>query len=113
MPVSESDVLLESPAVLAQLLLSMVPACTWRRGGRSGAASPPAPRQAANPHGVQALLRPETEQKRPDRSRPCTCGACPRCQDNARWNRIFDEKFADPSYYGRVSIRHNSSLAGI
>ena len=112
MPVSESDVLLESPAVLAPLLLSMGPACTWRRGGWPGAASPPAPRKEAN-RTEQAPLRPETEPKRPDRSHPCACGACPRCRDNARWNRIFDEKYADPSYYGRVSIRHNSSLAGV
>ena len=28
----------------------------------------------------------------------CKCGECPRCLDNARWNRLF-EKFVDPTYY--------------
>ena len=29
----------------------------------------------------------------------CQCGKCPRCLDNARWERIYQEKFADPDYY--------------
>ena len=29
----------------------------------------------------------------------CNCGSCPTCQDNARWERVFNEKFADPEYY--------------
>ena len=24
------------------------------------------------------------------------CGTCARCLDNAKWDRIFNEKFADP-----------------
>jgi hypothetical protein len=28
--------------------------------------------------------------------RPCRCGVCSQCQQNARWERIFQEKFADP-----------------
>jgi hypothetical protein len=30
----------------------------------------------------------------------CKCGVCPRCLDNAKWNRRF-EKFVDPTYYSR------------
>jgi len=30
----------------------------------------------------------------------CKCGACLWCQDNAKWDRIF-EKFIDPRYYDR------------
>jgi hypothetical protein len=30
----------------------------------------------------------------------CKCGQCPRCLDNAKWNRAF-EKFIDPTYYTR------------
>lgn len=51
-------------------------------------------------------------QSRIRRYQPCRCGQCARCQDNARWNQIFDEKFADPEYYGRLHFRQNSTLAG-
>jgi len=33
------------------------------------------------------------------RRRRCQCGRCRECADNARWERIFAEKFADPDYY--------------
>lgn len=36
-----------------------------------------------------------------ERRRPCQCGRCRACVDNARWERIFAEKFADPTYYNR------------
>lgn len=43
-------------------------------------------------------------------ARRCNCGICPTCVDNARWERIFQEKFADPNYYD-VPPRRGSSLA--
>jgi len=43
--------------------------------------------------------------------RSCACGTCKWCLDNARWDRIFNEKFADPDYYGRLTVRQNSTLA--
>ena len=43
--------------------------------------------------------------------RHCQCGACPKCLENARWDRIFNEKFADPNYYKRQPVRHTSSLS--
>ncbi len=39
----------------------------------------------------------------------CRCGICPKCHDNERWERIFQEKFADPYYYAR-RVRRDSSL---
>lgn len=42
----------------------------------------------------------------------CQCGECKWCLDNARWERVFNEKFADPTYYSSAQVRHNSSLAG-
>jgi hypothetical protein len=30
-----------------------------------------------------------------------------------RWNRIFDEKFADPGYYGGLKLRHSSPLTSV
>lgn len=44
------------------------------------------------------------------KKRMCRCGVCATCQDNARWERIFQSKFADPDYYVRRVIRHNSPL---
>jgi hypothetical protein len=49
---------------------------------------------------------------RPRGGQYCNCGRCKWCLDNVRWDRIYDEKFADPMYYGGVVVRHNSSLAG-
>jgi|SRR5581483_5329055 len=42
----------------------------------------------------------------------CQCGKCRAGQENARWERIFQEKFADPDYYLRpAEIRVSSPLA--
>jgi hypothetical protein len=43
--------------------------------------------------------------------RYCQCGQCKWCLDNARWERIFNEKFLDPTYYSGLSVRHSSTLA--
>lgn len=42
----------------------------------------------------------------------CRCGLCTQCLDTAKWERIFKEKFADPDYYSRRTLRHSSSLDG-
>jgi hypothetical protein len=42
--------------------------------------------------------------------RQCHCGTCPKCVENARWERIFQERFADPLYYSPRGIRHNSPI---
>lgn len=47
---------------------------------------------------------------RPASTRRCNCGRCWICLDNARWERIFQEKFADPNYYTGLPIRHRSAL---
>ncbi|HUA59596.1 MAG TPA: hypothetical protein VML19_12625 [Verrucomicrobiae bacterium] len=47
------------------------------------------------------------------RPRHCSCGACHSCAENQRWNRIFEEKFADPTYYSGPMIRHSSALNSI
>jgi hypothetical protein len=44
------------------------------------------------------------------RVRRCECGVCPKCVENARWEKIFNEKFADPEYYRRRSYHFGSSL---
>jgi hypothetical protein len=49
---------------------------------------------------------------RAQRRQYCRCGQCKRCMDNLRWDRIYNEKFADPAYYGGRLVRHNSALGG-
>jgi excisionase family DNA binding protein len=43
----------------------------------------------------------------------CHCGTCPACQDVGRWERIFQEKFADPNYYGSRTVQHSSPLSSL
>jgi hypothetical protein len=43
---------------------------------------------------------------------PCSCGRCRNCLDDARWERIFQDRFADPDYYRQPRIRLCSPLAG-
>jgi len=51
-----------------------------------------------------------SRQHRAARISHCECGSCPNCQENARWERIFQEKFADPDYYRPRPIRRASPL---
>ena len=44
------------------------------------------------------------------KSRRCTCGRCRTCVDNARWEAVFEAKFADPYYYSLRHPRQGSSL---
>jgi hypothetical protein len=57
-------------------------------------------------HGAQSAAPPAHHGRRVR----CTCGQCPQCLDNARWERIFAEKFADPTYYTRRVVRYSSPL---
>jgi hypothetical protein len=45
------------------------------------------------------------------RQHPCRCGSCTACVDNARWERVFNEKFADADYYGGLRLSSRSPLA--
>jgi hypothetical protein len=42
--------------------------------------------------------------------RNCRCGLCGDCVENARWERVFQTKFADPEYYGGLRVRNTSPL---
>jgi hypothetical protein len=53
-----------------------------------------------------------TEPVRRSRRRPCTCGKCRTCLDNARWESVFQRKFADPFYYSLREPKQGSSLNG-
>jgi len=41
----------------------------------------------------------------------CHCGSCRTCVDNAKWERVFSEKFEDPDYYKSRPMWGASSLA--
>ncbi len=59
-------------------------------------ASTSPPRHAYHRRGASPIL------PAPARSSPmrhCQCGRCRQCVEDARWERIFAEKFADPDYY--------------
>jgi hypothetical protein len=49
-------------------------------------------------------------ESKPDRQKRCLCGICTTCVDNARWEAIFNAKFADPDYYKSRPVRGASSL---
>jgi hypothetical protein len=57
---------------------------------------------------------PQPERKTAQRLRlRCHCGKCRQCLDDARWDRIFNEKFADPDYYTRRHVRCSSPLESL
>lgn len=42
--------------------------------------------------------------------RNCRCGQCGDCLENARWERVYQAKFADPDYYGGLRMRNMSPI---
>ena len=83
---------LASPEVVAELLALVAHA---RRSSRTGGAF----------DGEQPKNR-----SRGGRKMRCRCRRCPQCLEDARWERIFAEKFADPEYYSRRLVRSSSPL---
>ncbi|MEI9977236.1 MAG: hypothetical protein WDO73_37390 [Ignavibacteriota bacterium] len=47
-----------------------------------------------------------------NRTRRCKCGVCRTCLENARWESVFQKKFADPYYYSLREPKQGSSLSG-
>jgi hypothetical protein len=80
---------LTNPEVIAQLLAEQ-----QRTPRRARPTPQPSP---------MAESRPQIRQR-------CQCGVCAGCRENARWDRIFKEKFADPDYYSGVAVKFSSSL---
>jgi hypothetical protein len=57
-----------------------------------------------------------TEDRAKKRTNPqanCRCQSCATCIDNARWERIFTEKFADPYYYTHPQVRNTSPMVDL
>ena len=66
----------------------------------------PAPAATQNHRVAQASAKPVSR----GRKVRCRCGRCRQCVEDARWERIFVEKFADPNYYTDPVTRGGSSL---
>ncbi|MFN7997550.1 MAG: hypothetical protein U0Q18_28285 [Bryobacteraceae bacterium] len=76
--------------------------------------APPIARRitAHSPRPMEASPKP-SERPRRGASR-CHCGQCRNCVENARWERIFQEKFASSDYYSsEIRIRYSSPLASV
>ena len=58
-------------------------------------------------------MNTDNRKKRTKSQSACHCGDCATCLDNARWERIFREKFADPSYYNRQQGRNSSPMVDL
>ena len=90
----------------------------WRTGIQEKPVESPAP-PVLRPIAAPAVRRAEPEPPRrivKARRGParCQCGQCRTCLENARWERIFQEKFASPDYYRHeIRIRHSSPLSSI
>lgn len=71
--------------------------------------------ELANPADLVKLMRSGSKRHRGGKqpgALPTNTGRS-RAEENARWERIFKEKFEDPTYYSRSTIRSaGSSLGG-
>jgi hypothetical protein len=75
----------------------------------------PEPRRAAvaAPRRVEPVPQARLAKSRRASGR-CHCGQCRNCQENARWERIFQEKFANSDYYHHdIRIRYASPLSSV
>ena len=66
-----------------------------------------------DPTRVRRTSAMDVPRPRKGRRMICRCGQCRPCLDDARWDRVFTEKFADPSYYTRRVIHTSSPLSSI
>ena len=73
----------------------------------------PEPRKAAAPAPLRVDPVPQAHATKSRRaSGRCQCGQCRNCQENARWERIFQEKFANSDYYHHdIRIRYAFPLS--
>jgi len=77
-----------------------------------GAALEPRKAALAAPSRVDPVPKAHPPKSRRASGR-CHCGQCRNCLENARWERIFQEKFANSDYYHHeIRIRYASPLSG-
>jgi hypothetical protein len=75
----------------------------------------PEPRKAMVPAPPRMDPVPQAQASKSRRaSGRCHCGQCRNCQENARWERIFQEKFANSDYYHHdIRVRYASPLSSV
>jgi hypothetical protein len=75
----------------------------------------PEPRKATHPAPPRMDPVPQARLTKSRRaSGRCQCGQCRNCQENARWERIFQEKFANSDYYHHdIRVRYASPLSSV
>jgi hypothetical protein len=75
----------------------------------------PEPRKAMLPAPPRVEPAPQVPLNKTRRaSGRCHCGQCRNCQENARWERIFQEKFANSDYYHHdIRVRYASPLSSV
>jgi hypothetical protein len=70
----------------------------------------PTPEQASLSRDLAESTFPSAVPKSRKTRPRCSCGQCSMCLEEARWERIFRAKFADPHYYTRRIPVGGSSL---
>jgi len=76
-------------------------------------ATPQRKAAVAAPPRLEAVAQARVAKSRRASGR-CHCGQCRNCQENARWERIFQEKFANSDYYHHdIRIRYASPLSSV
>ncbi len=75
----------------------------------------PEPRKVAPPAAPRIDPAAQARPVKPRRTTGrCHCGQCRNCQENARWERIFQEKFANSDYYHHdIRVRYASPLSSV
>jgi len=86
---------LADPRMIEELMAAHARFSSVRQVRRTRSTPPPAANAAAS---------------RSPKVKRCHCGECPRCVEEARWERIFNERFADPEYYKVRPTTFGSSL---
>jgi len=85
---------LADPRMIEELLATHARMSSARQGRRKRSLAPTVGNEAAHCAKVKR----------------CHCGTCPRCREEQRWERIFNERFADPDYYKNRPTHFGSSL---
>jgi len=88
-----------------ETMAGIVPECDVATEPRRAAVAAP-PRMELVPQAHPAKARRASGR--------CHCGQCRNCQENARWERIFQEKFANSDYYHHeIRVHYASPLSSI
>lgn len=69
-----------------------------------------APRRNSTRNNPRRIICAAKAPRATQRKVRCTCGHCKQCVEDARWDKIFADKFEDPDYYSRPALHITSPL---